>query len=233
MAGDGAKRVRRGRQLALPEPQTWGGKRAGAGRKPRVAGRPGTPHRELPTHKGAHPVHLTLRAHAGLPSLRQPRLCQVITASISRAQKTSFRILHFSVQRDHLHLIVEASDAAALSAGARGFVIRTARAINKALGRDGAVWGDRYHARGLETPREVRNALVYVIMNVRKHHRGPLGQDDGLDPCSSARWFDGFRDRAPSTADPPPTRPARTWLAATGWRRHGLLTTTEIPGPLR
>jgi putative transposase len=223
--------ARRPRQLRLPEPRTWGGRRKGAGRKPRAPGRPGIPHRGRPGHKQREPLHLTLRAREGLPSLRRPGLFQAIQASISRAQKTTFRIVHFSAQRDHLHLMVEASDAAAVTAGASGLAIRTARAINKALGRAGSVWADRYHARALETPREVRNALVYIMMNIRKHDRTPC---DGLDPCSSARWFDGFRDRAPpatsaTSVQAPPICPPRTWLATTGWRRHGLLSTTEAP----
>jgi len=140
--------------------------------------------------------------------------------------RDEFRILHFSVQGDHIHLMVEATDKASLSTGARGLSIRIARAFNKAAGRTGAVWGDRYHARALTTPREVRNGLVYVLMNVRKHHPGPW---DGLDPCSSARWFDGFHDRPPSTALAPPVHLPRTWLAAHAWRRHGLLSITESP----
>jgi putative transposase len=171
-----------------------------------------------------------MRATAGLGWLRRPRVFGAILDAIARASNEDFRVLHFSVQGDHVHLIGEASDAAALRAGATGLGVRTARAINKALGRKGQVWGDRYHARDLKTPREVRNAIVYVLMNFRKHHRGPLEHlNDSLDPCSSAVWFEGFRGRAPTSTWPPPTRPPRTWLAAIGWRRHCLIAITEHP----
>jgi hypothetical protein len=129
------------------------------------------------------------------------------------------------VQRDHLHLIVEADDAQKLSSGARGLAIRATRALNARLRLRGRFWGDRYHGHALRTPREVRNALVYVLMNVKKHTLGWRG----LDPCSSARWFDGFRGTHVPDARPPPTVPATTWLATAGWRRHGLISVTESP----
>ncbi len=137
-------------------------------------------------------------------------------------------MVQYSVQRDHLHLIVEADDKKALSRGMRGLAIRCARAVNRALGRRGALWADRYHARALSTPRMVRNALVYVLANAAKHLRAVAG----LDPCSSAPWFDGFREAEacpPTLRGVPPTRPPRTWLLRVGWRRYGLLSRDEVP----
>ncbi len=139
-------------------------------------------------------------------------------------------MVHFSVQGDHVHLIVEAHDKAALSSGLRGLSIRAARALNRGAGRSGPVWADRYHARALSTPREVRHALCYVLHNSRKHCR----QVHSLDPCSSARWFDGWRGHDPLfdfAVDPPPVARPRTWLLTTGWRRHGLLRLDETPAP--
>jgi len=77
----------------------------------------------------------------------------------------------------------------------------------------------------LTTPRAVRNALVYVLMNVRKHHGG----DVGLDPCSSALFFDGWREPVMVPSKLPPVVRARSWLATVGWRRHGLLGIDERP----
>lgn len=142
----------------------------------------------------------------------------------------AFRVVHFSVQNDHVHAIVEAHDTAVLSRGLRGLTIRLARAINRALGVRGPVWGDRFHSRALTTPRSVRSAIVYVLMNARKHG---LRLASGVDAFSSARWFDGFapaRQDAPS--DAPPIRAARTWLGCAGWRRRGLVKWSERPrGP--
>jgi putative transposase len=186
------------------------------------------PHRRRPEHKEYQPVHLTLRAVKGLPSFRAKRVYTVLQQAIAAASREDFRIVEFSVQGNHLHLMVEAKDTRALARGAKGLAIRAARAVNKRLGRKGRVWGDRYHTHALTTPREVRHALVYVIFNIKKHNPNWRG----LDPCSSASWFDGFRgaSRAPSR-DPSPVHPARTWLATAGWRRHGLISITESPKP--
>ena len=146
-------------------------------------------------------------------------------AALSSASRKDFRVAHFSVQADHLHLIVEADGKTALSRGMRGLAIRCALAVNRAAGRRGPVWAERYHARTLQTPRMVRNALVYVLGNARKHLRAVAG----IDPCSSARWFDGFRRTLTPAPDEPPTRPPRTWLLRVGWRRHGLLSCDEGP----
>jgi hypothetical protein len=143
--------------------------------------------------------------------------------ALAQASRGGFRLLHFSIQIDHLHMIVEADDHAALVRGLQGLAIRTARAINRLLGRRGSVWADRHHRRALRTPREVRNAIAYVLLNVRKH----LPWSRGLDPCSSSQWFDGWHDISAQSSGP--IRPPHTWLASIGWRRHGLLRTDEQP----
>jgi hypothetical protein len=107
----------------------------------------------------------------------------------------------------------------------QGAAIRVARAINRVLGVRGRVWEGRYHARALRSPREYRNALVYVLQNFRKHLRGATG----VDPRSSARWFDGWRDVSPASLTSTLVVPARTWIARVGWRRHGLLRLDEAP----
>jgi putative transposase len=216
---------RRPKQLALEMP-TWGGRRRGAGRKRAPGTRPPVPHRGRPRHRAGDPVHVTVRARAGVPSLRGDDLFPAVLGALRAASTSGFRVTQFSAQHDHVHLMVEAADRRTLALGVRGLVIRLARAINRALGRTGSVWAGRYHARALTTPREVRQGLVYVLMNFRKHVRH---QPWGIDPCSSATWFDGFRDR-PASTDPPPTvASARTWLGNVGWRRHGLIDIYERP----
>jgi len=157
--------------------------------------------------------------------LRAARVFPAVRSALGAASHRGFRVIHFSAQDDHLHLIVEADDTRALRHGLRGLVIRLARAVNHALGRRGAVFGDRYHARTLTTPRAVRFALIYVLRNRQKHSAG----ERGLDPCSSAPWFDGWRESIPPVAGSAPVVRARTWLAAVGWRRHGLIATDDRP----
>ncbi|HJQ84995.1 MAG TPA: transposase [Candidatus Binatia bacterium] len=173
----------------------------------------------------AHPVHVTLRAGAAIRCLRAPRVYPLLRIGLGRASRERFRVLQFTVQDDHVHLIVEADDSAAFVRGLRGLTIRLAKAVNRALGRRGAVWADRFHARALATPRAVRHALVYVLMNWRKHR----GADAAIDPCSSGAWFRGWREPIDPVPERAPVVAARTWLAAIGWRRHGLIALTERP----
>ena len=216
------------RQLEI-EFSSWGGARDGAGRKRRAGARPSVPHRRRERHAKAHPVHVTLRAMRGLPPFREGVLFRELRRRLAAANRAAdargaFRVVHFSVQNDHLHLLVEADDARALARGVQGLAIRLARGLNGLLGRRGRVWGDRFHSRELTSPRAVRNALVYVLMNAKKH--AALGAS-GLDPMSSVRGFDGLS--RPCVGDPEPVRPARTWLGSVGWRRHGLIRPDERP----
>jgi REP element-mobilizing transposase RayT len=196
-------------------------------------------------------VHVTLRAR--LAPLRSQFLFPVVRLALGRASRRApkrFRIVHFSVQRDHVHLIVEAHDKRALSSGMRSVAIRVARYVNDVLSRRGPLWAVRWHGRALTTPREVRNATLYVLANFRKHARRPLRA--GLDPYSSADSFDGWRGWHPRSGAPPPwAKPARwrasctleagshealdfgasQWLTTVGWRRHGLIRLDETPAP--
>ena len=215
-------------QQRLPRTAGWGGSRTGAGRKP--GARPSVPHRTRPAHRGCYPVHATLRAVPGLGALRDCPVFLALAAALAAASSAAFRLIHYSVQHDHLHLIVEATDRAAFLRGMRGLAIRTARAVNRAAQRRGKVWAERYHARALRTPREVRAALVYVLQNWRKTVRGA----QNLDPCATGYWFDGWRGPRPAWSRPapgeaPPVRAPRTWLLATGWRRLGLIGLEERP----
>ena len=182
-------------------------------------------------------MHVTVRVRREAAGLRAQTVFPVVRAALRESSRASFRVVEFSVQRDHLHLIVEAHDRTALARGMQGLGIRVARAVNRTRARRGRVWADRYHARELTSPRAVRNALVYVLHNVRKH-RASLAW---IDPCSSAAWFDGFRHDELSaiavpdahaiaaTAGARPTAAARTWLAGIGWRRLGLVGLHESP----
>ena len=215
--------ARAGRQLEL-RVRSWGGRRTGAGRKP-APGRRATPHRRRTPHTPRYPVHVTLRAQGGLPSLRGDTVFSAIRSAFAAASRDTFRLLHFSVQSDHLHLLVEADEPTRLARGVQGLAIRMAKAINRVLRRRGRVWHGRYHAHALRTPREVRNALAYVLGNFRKHVPGA----SGLDPRSSAAWFQGWRTVVARSMATAPVAAAVTWLARVGWRRYGPLDVWEAP----
>jgi REP element-mobilizing transposase RayT len=187
-------------------------------------------------------VHVTLRVRATLPSLRDGRFVREFRRSLAEAcERGDFRVSHYSLQGDHAHLIVEARGKDALARGMKSIAARLARALNRTFGRSGPVLDGRYHHRSLRSPREVRRALAYVLLNARRHlqrHRrtARAARRARLDPASSARWFDGWR---PEAASCPPEAPERrevarprTWLLRVGWRRHGLVDPEEVPGPV-
>ena len=220
---------------SVPSRFRHGGARPGAGR-PASGPRAGVSHRARPALSRSHPVHVTLRVRDGIASLRGSAMFRRIRRALTAGQRRfGFRLVHFSVQRNHLHLLVEAENRRSLSRGAQGLAIRVARAVNRRLGRRGKVFGDRYHARALRTARDARFALRYVLANVRKHARGAYRLPAGhIDDCSSAAWFDGwarplelaFGARREGAS---PVVPARTWLLRVGWRRAGPLDVDDAP----
>ena len=213
------------------------GKRRRPGRKPkgRVAG---VSHRQREALAPRHPAHVTLKLRSGLPRLRQKAertaLCAAFAAAGCARSAASFRICHYVILNDHLHLIVEAEGRCALARGLQGLLIRIAKTLNKLWSRRGTVFADRYHDRALRTPREVRNAIRYVLQNGR-HHAAEgrmVHVAQAIDVYSSAPWFDGWVEEItvrnlPASARP--TRAAQTWLLHTGWRRCGLLSIHELP----
>jgi REP element-mobilizing transposase RayT len=208
-------------------------------------------------------VLVTTRLAPGLPCLRKPGEAARIRVALAnvnelvrRAEQESdkgvplFHVVHHSIQSNHLHLIVEAADRRALSRGVQGLLVRIARALNRLWRRCGSVFADRFHERELLNPRQVRNALVYVLQNLRKHgiHLA------GLDPYSSGPEFNGWSAERARTAeqgeaqrgsrmggDPQPefmhlrramrasVAEPKTWILQVGWMRHGPIDPRESP----
>ena len=189
--------------------RTWGGARKGAGRKPN-GDRAGISHLRRPVLAARFPAHVTLRMLPHVWNLRSRRSFRVFRAAIAAAgERFGMRVCAFSVQGNHLHLIVEADDRVALSRGMKGLGVRLARGLNKLMGRSGPVLADRYHEHVLRSPSEVARAVSYVRRN-REHHLGdrsarlPAGY---VDPYSSASPLHGIALPAP-----------RTWLLARSTR---------------
>jgi putative transposase len=147
--------------LDLPNPEvrnTWGGRRPGAGRKPGCG--KARRHAARPRLDGRTPVTVTLRLVRRMPNLRSERCIAVVRRVFGAAKaRVGMRLVHYAIQSEHLHLIVEPQGKRSLSRGMQGLEVRLARALNRALGRRGKVFGERYHARPLSSPRQVRNAL--------------------------------------------------------------------------
>ena len=213
-------------ELALKQ---WGGARKGAGRKPKNGHAAGVQHRSRGSLSASHPAHVTMKLKSGLPRLRNPDEYEALRTAFTRGkERFGLRLTHYVVLNDHIHLVVEAADRDSLRRGIQGLAVRIARALNKLWRRNGKVFADRYHDHVLRTPREVRNALAYVMHNAKKHEAEGrmVRQPHAIDRFSSAPWFDGFVERITVRGIDVTIRPvanARTWLLTKGWRRHGLL----------
>lgn len=228
------------RQLTLDEarkPTGHGGWRPRAGR-PR--GRKTVGHDARERFAARFPAHVTMRAVDGVKLRRDDVVDEVRGAIAAGGRRPDFRVVEFNVLGNHLHLLVEADGAETMGRGMQGLAVRLARRINGRLGRRGALFAERYHARILRTPAEVRNALRYVLLNAR-HHAAARGEKmfrGWIDPYSSAPWFDGWHEPSLSTAPwlmrlrelPRPAAEGTTWLMTTGWRIHGLLRVDDVPG---
>jgi REP element-mobilizing transposase RayT len=169
-----------------------------------------------------------MRLVPAIYNCRRQRMFLVLYRALRSArERNQMRICHYSVQSNHLHLIVEAPNAEALARGMQGLAVRIARRVNRHMGREGTVFKDRYHARALKTAWQVRIALRYVLLNARKHSQSQRWQRECLlaetstvaamerfraapfpvgpkhcphiDPFSSAVWFAGWKgsSRAP------------------------------------
>jgi len=218
--------------LELTSPARWGGSRPGAGRKPGARRRDA--HRRRAPLAPRHPCHVTLKVRSDIPSLRVRRLVSELERSWRETRERGrFRLVHYSIQNDHVHMIVEASSARDLACGLKAVVARFARAVNRAFRRAGPVHADRSHVHVLRSLREVRNAIAYVLLNARRHlakQGRALPRIPRIDPASSGRCFSGWRKGAPLSHDPPAVAAARTWLLSIGWRRRGLIDPAEVLG---
>ena len=211
---------------------TWGGRREGAGRKPK-GDTAGVKHATRVAVPKGSCVHITLRTQPGVAKLRTRKVWDAVRESTRRvSEREGFRVCELSVMNDHLHVLVEASGRDALTSGMNALCTSLARRINTALGRTGKLFGDRYGARVLKTALDTRTALAYVLNNARRHaaQRGQQLERGWLDPYSSAPEFTGGRGVAPQPRDDEPwLSPPGTTLLRTGWRRLGLLEVDEVP----
>ncbi len=231
--------VSNAKQIALPIKQNnWGGKRKGGGRKPHGK-RAGVSRRRRPDFDHRHPIHVTVRVKEDVANLRTKERVKVVRDAMRAAgDRFGFRVVHFSVLRNHIHMMAEADGKKSLSRGMQGLLIRMALRLNKILGRKGSVFSDRYHAHVLKTPTEARNALAYVLLNARRHaaQAGRRLARNWLDPYSSGRWFEGFVSaggrplRSLEPASESPLQGARHWLLQVGWRRGGTIPINAVRG---
>jgi REP element-mobilizing transposase RayT len=223
-----------------------GGKRRGAGRPPKGP-RAGSPHKERPFLHSRYPVHVTLRAISAVGNLRRRCVYQAIReATLTTARREDFRVVHVSIQHNHIHLLIEADHKQALASGMQGLQISAAKHLNAAISkgkpgprRRGTVFPDRYHAEIITSPTQARRALSYILNNFRKHREDQVAPMStwAIDWFSSAISFPGwveygeaaFMWRGPPTYDPLITYQPRTWLLREGWTKAGSISCRAVP----
>src|SRR5262245_56762401 len=157
-----------------------GGKRRGAGRKPKGP-RAGVRHEARPEFKAYQPLHVVMRIDPAVGNLRRRKVYKAIRdATVTAAMRERFRIVHASLQQDHLHMLVEADHKAALARGMQGFLSSAARNINTTLGdgvrrRRGKVFSDRYYLRVIKSPTQAHHTIRYLLNNWRHHKEDQKG----------------------------------------------------------
>jgi len=158
-------------QLDLFTNRGRGGRRTGAGRPRSIDSLQW--HHTRPEFKSTEPLHINIKLIKGLPTLRAKNKFKLIKRAILNARVRGLRIIHFSIQSTHIHLLIESENKRELGRGMQSFCISLARSLNGFLKRQGKVFVERYHLHILKTPTEVRNALRYIFMNFAKHTRTP------------------------------------------------------------
>src|SRR6201992_3826097 len=180
MAKASARRVTPRKRPVQQELFRRGGRRRRAGRKP-ARGRAGSRHRARATVNSYHALHVVMRVVEAVGSLRKRAMYQALReATITAALRQRFRIVHISIQRTHVHMLVEAEHAQALARGMQGFQIAAARNINTRLATNGRRaprpgFSGRPHLEVITTPRRARHVLAYVLNNWRKHNEDRAG----------------------------------------------------------
>jgi putative transposase len=225
-------------------------KRGRPGRKPNGP-RAGAPHKTRPEISARYPVHIVLRVVPAIGSLRKRLMYQALRyASITVALRAelrastdgAFRIVHISIQRTHVHLLVEADNKLALSRGMQSFQISAAKHLNRAASvtrlkageerRRGTVFPDRYHQEIIRNPTQARRALAYVLNNWRKHREDEAileARTWKVDPFSTGALFAGWKElegeaflwKTRRTYEPLVVYLPSSWLLQKGWMRGG------------
>jgi putative transposase len=156
-------------------------------------------HRTREGFASRFPLHVSIRIEKRAVNLRKKEPFRIVKRALQAASAVAnARICDYSVQGNHLHLLVEAGDRRALSRAMRSLNIRIGKNLNRMMNSHGRVIAHRYHCHVLRTPTEVRRARSYVQRNTH-HHRG--GDPHLRDPYAAR------------------VVAAQTWLLTEGWRR--------------
>jgi putative transposase len=198
-----------------------GGFRKGAGRRRLRMHDP--VHTARPRLNSRIPFHVTLRFNEAIPNLRVEKFVLKFIAAIEKARAKGLDVNHFTIESTHIHFMGETENNDLLTKGILSLQSCIVWALRKIFGHYGDVFQGRYHLHELETPREVRNALLYVIFNHAKHCK----VERFADAFSSAHAFEELHRFVRKPGRPPRWQnqleralaPAKSWLQTRGWKR--------------
>ena len=203
-------------------------------------------HKRRLDFRPTQPIHVTCRVEEAVETMRRRDAYHAVRkAMLLTLGSAEFRIVHISLERDHVHLLVEANDKYALARGMQVFQSAAARLLNKAISkarrrlRRGRVFQDRYHPVVITNPTQAHHSLSYVLNNWRRHKRDEGGETMfwDVDFFSSGPMFDGWKELdgtrypLPDGYVPLPVAMPHTWLLAQGWKRAGTISMHGRPGP--
>jgi REP element-mobilizing transposase RayT len=154
------RKIRKHTQLSLTNSK-------GAGRK--AIHDKGIRHTKREMIKKDTVLHLTLKIEKNKANLKNKSILKALQHSIKKARSLGLKVIHYTLEYDHVHLLIEASDKISLGKGMQSLGISFSKGINKIKKQTGKVFKTRYHFRKLNSPREIKNALNYILGNGIKH----------------------------------------------------------------
>lgn len=156
----------------------WGGRRKNSGRT-RIHSK-GVAHRPRETVNRHLPLHVNFKYRI---FIKNKTGLKILKRAVLNARRKGLKILHYSMQANHLHFIVEAESNEILESGMRSLTVTFVRNFKR-----GKVQVGRYHLHVLRTLRETQNALRYVLQNDHKHSGRRV-----LDEYVSFRFLENSR----------------------------------------
>ena len=208
------------KQLAF-KIKTHGGSRRGAGRPRARLHDPA--HTARPQLNSRTPSHVTLRFVEEVPNLRSEAFLNEFTRAIEKAKAKGLAVSQFAIESNHIHLLIEVADNDTLTRGLLSLQGSITWGLRRAFRYFGSVFAGRFHLHPLASPREMKNALAYVLFNHAKHCKVEWFADvfSSAFAFGELHWFVGRTTRPPkwqAQIDRSLT-PARSWLQKLGWKR--------------
>lgn len=174
------KKVRKGTQLTL---SNW--KRAG---RPAIHDK-GIRHIAREIIKKSTSLHLTIKVRENKADIKNKQVLKILHYAIRRSRIKGLRIIHYTLEYNHIHLLVEAADKQTVHQGMQSFGITFAKKINAIKRLKGTVYKHRYHLRKINSPRELKNVLYYIFNNGIHHKR----TSTVLDPYNTLPAFKSLK----------------------------------------